>query len=106
VTDAHSPNGSIGQIAATCRYWTSGNGCRKPAGRCVETRALNQAVRRSAERFPEDFRFQLTPAEAGASRSQFVISNSRRYAPYAFTEHGAIMAATVLNSPRAVEMSV
>jgi hypothetical protein len=76
----------------------------------VETRVLNQAVRRNTERFPEDFRFQLTPAEAAASRSQSVISNSRRggrrYAPYAFTEHGAIMAATVLNSPRAVEMSI
>ena len=76
----------------------------------VETRVLNQAVRRNAERFPEDFRFQLTPAQAAASRSQSVISNSRRggrrYAPYAFTEHGAIMAATVLNSPRAVEMSI
>ena len=60
----------------------------------VETRVLNQAVRRNAERFPEDFRFQLTPAEAAASRSQSVISNARhggrRCAPYAFTEHGAI----------------
>jgi ORF6N domain len=53
--------------------------------------------------------FQLTAKEDGALRSQFVISKEgrggRRYPPYAFTEHGAIMAATVLNSTRAVEMS-
>jgi hypothetical protein len=77
----------------------------------VETRVLNQAVRRNAERFPKDFRFQLTPAEAAASRSQSVILKPARgqnikFLPYAFTEHGAIMAATVLNSSRAVEMSI
>jgi hypothetical protein len=77
----------------------------------VETRVLNQAVRRNAERFPEDFRFQLTAPEAGASRSQSVIlkpgrGHNIKFLPYAFTEHGAIMAATVLNSPRAVEMSI
>jgi hypothetical protein len=77
----------------------------------VETRALNQAVKRNTERFPEDFRFQLTPAEAAASRSQSVTLKPGRgqnikFLPYAFTEHGAIMAATVLNSPRAVEMSI
>jgi ORF6N domain len=77
----------------------------------VETRVLNQAVRRNAERFPEDFRFQLTAAEAAASRSQSVTLKPGRgqnikFLPYAFTEHGAIMAATVLNSPRAVEMSI
>jgi hypothetical protein len=77
----------------------------------VETRVLNQAVRRNTERFPEDFRFQLTAAEAAASRSQSVILKPGRgqnikFLPYAFTEHGAIMAATVLNSPRAVEMSI
>jgi hypothetical protein len=77
----------------------------------VETRVLNQAVRRNAERFPEDFRFQLTAPEAAASRSQSVILKPGRgrnvkFLPYAFTEHGAIMAATVLNSPRAVEMSI
>ena len=77
----------------------------------VETRVLNQAVRRNAERFPEDFRFQLTPAEAANSRSQSVTLKRARgqnikYLPHAFTEHGAIMAATVLNSPRAVEMSI
>jgi hypothetical protein len=77
----------------------------------VETRILNQAVKRNAERFPEDFRFQLTAEEAAASRSQLVILKGGRgsnvkFRPYAFTEHGAIMAATVLNSPRAVEMSI
>ena len=76
----------------------------------VETRALVQAVKRNADRFPEDFLFQLTAAEAAALRSQIVISKTgrggRRYLPYAFTEHGALMAANILNSPRAVAMSV
>jgi len=75
----------------------------------VEVRALNQAVKRNANRFPPDFVFQLTVEENRALRSQAVISNGRggrRYAPNAFTEHGAIMAASVLNSPRAVEMSI
>ena len=77
----------------------------------VETRVLNQAVRRNTERFPEDFRFQLTAAEAAASRSQSVTLKPGRgqnikFLPYALTEHGAIMAATVLNSRRAVEMSI
>ncbi len=75
----------------------------------VTTGALNQAVKRNAERFPDDFRFQLTAAEL-----REVITNcdhlSRlkfsRVLPWAFTEHGAIMAASVLNSPRAIEMSV
>jgi hypothetical protein len=77
----------------------------------VETRVLLQAVRRNAERYPPDFLFILTNQEVGALRSQSVISNAvgrggRRHARFAFTEHGAIMAATVLNSPRAIEMSV
>jgi hypothetical protein len=76
----------------------------------VEVRTLNQAVKRNEMRFPVDFVFQLTAEENEALRSQTVISKSsrggRRYAPYAFTEHGAIMAASVLNSPRAVEMSI
>ena len=76
----------------------------------VETRSLVQAVKRNADRFPEDFLFQLTPEEVGALRSQIVISKTgrggRRYPPYAFTEHGALMAATVLNSPRAIAMSL
>ena len=76
----------------------------------VQTRALVQAVKRNADRFPKDFLFQLTPAEAAALRSQIVISKpgrgGRRYLPFVFTEHGALMAATVLNSPRAVAMSL
>src|SRR5207237_5379217 len=77
----------------------------------VETRALNQAVRRNLERFPSDFMFQLTRQEAKAqlSRSQSVILKrvqNIKYLPYAFTEHGAMMAANVLNSARAVQMSV
>jgi phage regulator Rha-like protein len=77
----------------------------------VETRVLVQAVKRNLERFPKDFMFQINNQEVAALKSQSVISNppgrgGRRSAPYAFTEHGALMAATVLNSPRAVEMSL
>ena len=75
----------------------------------VPTRQLNQAIKRNLDRFPDDFTFQLEPQEVAALRSQFVISKGRggrRYVPIAFTEHGAIMAANVLNSPRAVQMSV
>ena len=76
----------------------------------VSVKRLNEQVKRNEERFPSDFMFQLTPTEHEALRSRFATSNAgrggRRYPPYAFTEHGAIMAATVLNSERAVEMSV
>jgi hypothetical protein len=78
----------------------------------VPTKALNQAVKRNADRFPEDFAFQLAREEFEVLRSQIVTSKprpgrgGRRYLPYAFTEHGAIMAANVLNSERAVAMSV
>ena len=77
----------------------------------VATRVLNQAVRRNAGRFPPDFMFRLTPKELANWRSQLVISNpgarmGLRYPPFAFTEHGALMAATVLNSPRAVQASL
>lgn len=77
----------------------------------VETRALNQAVKRNSERFPEDFCFQLTPEEVAASRSQSVILKSGRgqnvkFLPFAFTEHGAIQAANVLRSTRAIEMGI
>lgn len=78
----------------------------------VHTRALNQAVKRNRARFPEDFTFQLTRDEAGriaVSRSQSVISKRGRnikYLPYVFTEHGALMAANILNSAHAVRMSV
>lgn len=97
----------------------------------VPTFRLNEAVKRNAERFPADFRFQLTREEYANLISQTVISSSevtgeegnaprssqiamtfsrrfraQAYLPWAFTEHGALMAATVLNSPRAVQMSL
>lgn len=74
----------------------------------VETRVFNQAVSRNLRRFPKDFMFQLTDEEFKILISQSVTSSwgGRRKLPLAFTEHGAIMAASVLNSERAVEMSV
>lgn len=78
----------------------------------VKTRRLNEQVKRNPERFPEDFMFQLTPEEGEywlRSRSQFAtLSRGKniKYLPRAFTEHGAIMAANVLNSPEAIRMSV
>jgi hypothetical protein len=97
----------------------------------VPTHRLNQAIKRNADRFPADFRFQLTREEYARLISQIVISNTEhaesqpdalnssqsvmssregrgglRKLPWAFTEHGALMAATVLNSPRAVQMSL
>jgi len=76
----------------------------------VPTHRFNQAVKRNAERFPDDFRFQLTDDELTNISSQFVMSSRRHrgaaYLPWAFTEHGALMAATVLNSQRAVQMSL
>jgi len=77
----------------------------------VPTKVLNQAVKRNATRFPEDFMFQVTVEEWGElNRSQTVTGSQRhrdpRFMPWAFTEHGALMAANILNSPRAAEMSV
>ena len=90
----------------------------------VETRRLNQTIKRNREKFPSDFLFQLSADEVEATmrsqfviasprvkrpmRSQFVIASKRnvRHLPFAFTEHGAIMAANILNSPQAVQMSV
>ena len=78
----------------------------------VETKRLNEQVKRNRSRFPEDFMFQLNREEAGTwqrLRSQFATlkrGQHLKYRPFAFTEHGAIMAATVLNSPAAIEMSV
>lgn len=73
----------------------------------VETRVLNQTVKRNLRRFPPDFMFQLTSVEFKNLISQSVTSRwgGRRKLPLAFTEHGAIMAASVLNSDRAVEMA-
>jgi hypothetical protein len=94
----------------------------------VTTGALNQAVKRNAERFPADFAFQLRPVDVENLKSQIVISSSQvndcinksdnwsqvvtsyhggsRHLPWAFTEHGALMAANVLRSAHAVQMSV
>jgi hypothetical protein len=79
----------------------------------VSTKRFNEAVKRNLDRFPADFCFVLEPQELAALRSQFATSNiaregrgGRRYRPHVFTEHGAIMAAMVLNSARAVQMSV
>jgi hypothetical protein len=78
----------------------------------VPVKALNQAAKRNSDRFPADFRFQLTADEAERLRSQNVTLDGdrrgqhRKYLPWAFTEHGALMAASVLNSARAVQMSI
>jgi phage regulator Rha-like protein len=77
----------------------------------VSTKRFNQQVRRNRNRFPADFMFQLTAKETSSLRSQIATLKTgrgqhRKYLPYVFTEHGAIMAATILNSTRAVEMSV
>lgn len=76
----------------------------------VTVKRLNQQVTRNAERFPSDFMFQISAREHEVLRLQIATSKTgsggRRYLPYAFTEHGAIMAATVLNSKMAVAMSV
>jgi len=74
----------------------------------VETRVLNQAIRRNSERFPKDFMFQLSFKEYESLRSQIVMSKrgGRRHKPFAFTEHGAVMLASVLRSKRAVQMSI
>jgi hypothetical protein len=90
----------------------------------VTTKRLNEQIRRNPDRFPSDFVFRITAQEVGGLRSQFATSNTkglvdlrgiigttkgrggRRYLPNAFTEHGAIMAANVLNSKQAIEMSV
>src|SRR6266481_6420997 len=73
----------------------------------VETKRLNEQVRLNSARFPEDFMFQLSAEEVTNLRSQFATSSwgGRRSLPSVFTEHGAIMAASVLNSTRAIEIS-
>ena len=76
----------------------------------VETKALNQAVKRNLERFPKDFMFQLTAEEFKIWKSQFVTSKNDqkglRKKSYAFTEHGILMLSSVLNSPRAVQVNI
>jgi phage regulator Rha-like protein len=76
----------------------------------VSVKRLNEQIKRNPKRFPPDFLFTVTRPEYENLKSQNATSSSshggRRYLPHAFTEHGAIMAATVLNSKRAIEMSV
>lgn len=74
----------------------------------VETRALIQAVKRNARRFPKDFMFQLSQGEAATMRSQSVISSKRgiKYQPLAFTEHGVAMLSSVLRSERAIQVNI
>ncbi len=74
----------------------------------VEVRALNQAVTRNADRFPEDFMFRLTPEETTNLRSQFVTSSwgGRRSRPCAFTEQGVAMLSSVLRSPQAAHVNI
>jgi hypothetical protein len=76
----------------------------------VPTKALNRAVKRNSNRFPDDFMFQLIDEEAESLRRQIGASNEgrggRRYLPYAFTEHGVAMLSAVLGSERAVQMSI
>jgi hypothetical protein len=74
----------------------------------VRTYRLNEAVKRNVERFPETFMFRLTRQEASAMRSQIAIASKRniKYQPLVFTEHGVVMLSSVLNSPRAIQMSI
>jgi hypothetical protein len=77
----------------------------------VPVKRLNEQVKRNIERFPDDFAFTLTEEEHEALRSQIATLKAgrgehRKYLPRAFTEHGALMAASVLSSPKAVEMSI
>lgn len=74
----------------------------------VETKALNQAVKRNITRFPEDFMFQLTPNEYNHLKSQIVTSSwgGNRKIPYAFTEHGVTMLAGILRSEKAIGINI
>lgn len=78
----------------------------------VATKRFNEQIKRNAARFPTDFMFRITDQELANLRSQIATSSfarpwgGRRYRPFVFTEHGAVMAANVLNSPRAIEVSV
>lgn len=76
----------------------------------ISTKRLNEQVKRNRERFPEDFMFQLEVQEVVSLRSQIATSNApkggRRYRPYVFTEHGAVMAANVLSSMVAIHASI
>ena len=76
----------------------------------IETKALNRAVKRNIERFPDFFMFQLKEEEFNSLRCQFGTSNEskggRRYLPYVFTEHGVLMLSSVLNSKKAISINI
>ena len=76
----------------------------------VETGALNRAVKRNIDRFPEDFMFQLTREEFNSLKCQIGISKKgrggRRYTPLVFTEHGILMLSSALNSKRAIQVNI
>lgn len=74
----------------------------------IETKQLNQAVKRNPDRFPDDFMFRLSEKEFESLRSQIVTSNrgGKRYLPYVFTEHGVLMLSSVLKSKKAVEVNI
>jgi phage regulator Rha-like protein len=74
----------------------------------IETKRLKEAVKRNMKRFPPDFMFQLTKAEFHSLRSQFATSNrgGTRYMPFAFTEHGVTMLASILHSDKAIDMNI
>ena len=77
----------------------------------VQTKRLNEQVRRNPDRFPQDFAFLLSSEEWESLRSQFATLKTKRgqhrkFLPYVFTEHGALMAAGVLNSPQAIAVSI
>ena len=74
----------------------------------VSTKRFNEAVKRNLSRFPESFMFRLTSDEAAIMRSQIATASKRniRYQPLAFTEHGVVMLSSVLNSERAIQMSI
>ena len=74
----------------------------------IETKRLNEQVKRNIERFPDDFMFQLTKEEFENLKSQFATSSwgGRRKMPYAFTEHGVLMLSSVLSSKRAIAVNI
>jgi len=76
----------------------------------IETKRMNEQVRRNLDRFPKDFMFQLNHEESDFLRSQFATSKTgrggRTYLPYAFTEHGVLMLSSVLNSKQAIQINI
>ena len=74
----------------------------------AELKVMNQAVKRNTKRFPSDFMFQLTDEEWKNQRSQFVTfdKDTRKYKPFAFTEHGILMLSSILNSDKAIEINI